>query len=205
MLRYLTPCQIHYGTYWRRKQLDLGSMGTAIAAFYQVIRKLPNGTEVLESCRDYRDSPFLMLQVYFDLMNVIKSRTNCVELPDVRGRLDMLESLFVRADTWEGGGYPVYIKCSTFLAVLGYAVGYSYGELMMAAHRHLPGADWSAIIAIDFPRGLEINSDMDELVQEIGRALRDSCFRQRECHIRVLGHRLGDTLASLVAGATIAI
>ena len=116
----------------------------------------------------------------------------------LRGQLHMLESLFVRADTWEGGGYAVYIKCSTFLAVLGYAVGYSYGELMMAAHRHLPGADWSAIIAIDFRDGLEINSDMDELVQEIGRALRDSGFHQRECHIRVIGHRLGDTLASLV-------
>ena len=177
----------------------------AVAAFCQVVRKLPNGTEVLETCRENRDSPFLMCQTYFHLMDVIKGRTNCVELPDIRGRFHTLESLLIRADTWEGGGYPVYIKSSTFLAVLGYAVGYSYGELMMAAHRHLPGAKWSAIIDIDFRQALEINSTMDEVLVEIGRALKDSGFTKRECHIRVLGHRLGDTLASLVAGAIIAI
>jgi hypothetical protein len=176
----------------------------AVAAFCQVVRKLPSGVEVLETCREYRDSPFLMSQVYFDLRDVIKGRTNCIDLPDIRGQFHMLESIFVRADTWEGGGYPVYIKCSTFLAVLGYAVGYSYGELMIAAHRHLQGADWSAIVGIDFRQELEIGSTMDEVLVEIARSLKESGFTKRECHIRVVGHRLGDTLASLVAGAIIA-
>ena len=191
-----------------KETTGLGTQGhwlAAVAAFCQVVRKLPNGVDVLEVCREYRDSPFLMSKSYDDLRDVIKGRTNCAELPDIRGRFHMLESIFVRADTWEGGGYPVYIKCSTFLAVLGYAVGYSFGELMMAAHHHLQGADWSAIVAIDFRQELEIGSTMDEVLVEIERALKESGFNKRECHIRVLSHRLGDTLASLVAGSIIAI
>ena len=191
-----------------KEKTGIGTDGhwlAAVAAFCQIVRRLPNGNEALESCRENRDNPFLIFQNYFDLMDVIKGRTNCVELPDIRGRFHMLQSLFVRADTWEGGGYAVHIKCSTFLAVLGYAVGYSYGELMMAAHCHLPGAKWSAVIGIDFRQGVDINSTLDEVIQEIGRALKDSGFYQRECHIRELSHRLGDTLASLVAGAVIAI
>ena len=202
------PMPISLRRFLEKETIGFGTQGhwlAAVAAFCQIVRKLPNGADVLEACREHRDSPFHMSQTYFELRDVIKGRTNSAELPDIRGRFHSLESLLVRADTWETGGYPVYIKCSTFLAVLGYAVGYSYGELMMAAHCHLRGAEWSAIVAIDFKQELEIGSAMDEVIVEIGRALKESGFNKRECHIRVLSHRIGDTLASLVAGAIIAI
>ena len=46
---------------------------------------------------------------------------------------------------------------------------------------------------------------MGKIIHEIRHALKDRGFHQCECHIQVVGHRIGDTLALLVAGATNAI
>jgi hypothetical protein len=88
--------------------------------------------------------------------------------------------------------------------VIGYCVGYSYGQLMAGAHYHVKKAAWAASIHVQFLEPVESAISQDELVIEAEKALAACRFYQRDCDLRVWGHRFGDSLASVVSGSLIA-
>ena len=131
-----------------------------LAAFCQIVQRLPDGDAALANCKANRNDFAALLQNYADLKAVVDGKTNVIEMPLIHGKsVTDLQSLYVRADPWEGGGRPIYVSCNIFIRVIGYCVGYSYGQIMAGAHLHLDGASWAASIYVQFPRPAEAMID----------------------------------------------
>jgi hypothetical protein len=182
-----------------------GQWLVAAAAFCQIVGALEGANTVLERCKSARDDPAEMRKRYEELEEFVAGRTNAVEMPQIAGKQWMdLEKLFVRADTWEGGGRPAYISCDLFTKIIGHCVGFSYGELMAAAYYHLPRATWAGCMFVEFLEELNNTASEEEITDGVREALQASVFCKRRCDVRVWGHCFGDYMASLVSGSLIA-
>jgi hypothetical protein len=175
-----------------------GQWLVAAAAFVQIVG-------ALEGIDGAKDDPVDMCKRYDELREFLAGRTNAVEMPEIAGRQwTELEQLYVRADTWEGGGRPAYISCNLFVQIIGYCIGFSYGQLMAATHYHLPRTVWSGCMFVEFVEELNHTASEDEIAKAIRDAVEASVFYKRKCDVRVWGHRFGDYMASLVSGSLIA-
>ncbi|KAF4628672.1 hypothetical protein G7Y89_g9477 [Cudoniella acicularis] len=173
----------------------------ATAAFCQVVERLSGGHDLLIACTAAKNDIAILRQHYEALQDLVSEKTNEVELPGIRNKsLTELKKLYVRADTWEGGGRPTYVNRSIFLRIIGHCVGFTYGQLMAGAHRYLTKARWADDLFIHFRDELEATATEDQLIQGIEDTLAVSVFHQRECDLRVWGHRFGDLMASTVSG-----
>jgi hypothetical protein len=178
----------------------------AVAAFCQIVGDLEGGGDILQLCAVSKDDPVKIRELYKSLSDFISDRTNEIGMPDISGRLDTeLDTLYVRADTWEQGGRPVFISCSLFIKIIGYCVGYSYGQLMAGCHRHLPKIKWADTLYIKFLKQIDTKATADQIATAMTDTLAACVFHERQCDLRVFGHRFGDFMASLVSDSLIAI
>jgi hypothetical protein len=178
----------------------------AIAAFCQFMSDLNGGDEILQRCADSKEDPVQIRELYKSLRDFVSDKTNELEMPDISGRLDSeLDTLYIRADTWEQGGRPVFINCGLFIKIIGYCTGYNYGQLMAGAHRHLPKIKWADTLYIKFLKQIDTRATVDEIATAMTDTLAACVFHERQCDLRVFGHRFGDFMASLVSGSLIAI
>jgi hypothetical protein len=96
-----------------RKELRRdGGWMVACAAFCQVVGALEGVEGLLERCKADRDDAAAMRKRYEELEMFVAGRTNAVEMPEIVGKgWTELEKMYVRADTWQGGGRPAYVSC----------------------------------------------------------------------------------------------
>ena len=76
---------------------------------------------------------------------------------------------------------------------------------MAGAHRYLLNAPWSNALYVQFLGEMDRTASENKIVEAITDSLEHAVFHERSCDLRVCGHRFGDTMASIVAGALIAI
>lgn len=189
---------------------DKGIWLVAAAAFYQIVNGLEDdeAKELLERCESCKNDEKEMRRIYEKLRLCIAGKTNAVEMPDISEitgkRMPELKKLYVFADTWEGGGRPAWISCDQFIKVFGHCAGFSYGELLAAAHYKLEDTPWSGCLYIEFLEELNNAATEDEISAAMAKTLKECVFYERACDVRVWGHRFGDYMASLVSGCLIA-
>lgn len=182
-----------------------GHAVAALAAFCQIAEAIPEARDSLKACATDKADIAKMLENYHDLRSIMDTKSRVVSMPNLHGKsMTDLETLFVGAHTWEGGGREVFAPCNVFVRALGYFVGYSYGEILVSCHRHLTDAGWASSVQITFAHGLDVSTPEDELIVEASRAVKASRFYKQECDLRLWFHRFGDSMASLVAGCIIA-
>jgi hypothetical protein len=184
---------------------DKGIWLVAAAAFQQTVSKLDGVEALLERCKSCRNDVEEMRKRYEELRLFIVGSTNAVDMPKIIGKsMSELEKLDVTADTWEDGGRAAWISCAQFLKVFGHCVGFSYGELLAAAHYKLEKTPWSGCLYIEFLEELSNTATEREIAAAMSQALEKSVFHERACDVRIWGHRFGDYMASLVSGCLIA-
>jgi hypothetical protein len=103
-----------------------GQWLVAAAAFCQIVSALEGTDAILERLKEAKDDPADMRKRYEELEAFLLGRTNAVEMPEIAGKQwTELEKLYVRADTWEGGGRPSYISCDLFIKLIGHCIDFS--------------------------------------------------------------------------------
>ena len=183
-----------------------GQSVAALAAFCQIAKAIPAAAATLDECDAVKADFAKMRQKYCELKKVMDETSTEVNMPDIDQKTATdLESLYVMASTWEGGGRPVHIKCNVFIRTLGYCVKSTYGELLISTYLHIPEAEWASSVMVQFLRPIATAADETVVAAEIKAAVQACRFYKRECDLRVWFHRFGDHLASLVAGILIAV
>ena len=187
------------------EDLGHGDWLALIAAFCQAFERLPRGECILGKCKDHLMDEMAMADIYCELRALAQGRTNLVDMPDICNKSSQhRDRLLVSIDTWEDGGRSSTMSCGLLLRVLPYCVGYSYGELMLGAHAHLPRASWASVILVEFLEPIEATASQSYVTSAIQEATRESRLHGRECRIRTISQRLIETCTSIITGCSIA-
>ncbi len=146
-----------------------------------------------------------LLEKYAKLKNCLDEKTNLVTMPIINGKtITELDTLYVGAHTWEGGGREVFTPCSLFIRTLVYRVGFTYAELLASSHCYLTEAKWAACFEVSFSHAVDAATPEATIIDEVQIATKACFFHKQDCDLRLWLHRFGDHLASLVGGRTIA-
>jgi hypothetical protein len=176
-----------------------------VAMFSQVMRRFPGGSALLDRCVASREKSDELRAIYSEMRLFLLDKTNEIGMPEITGKeWPDLKKLDLRVDTWEGGGRPVFMTCSTFVQVIGYCANYTYGQLMAGAHLSLPRCTWASDLYIQFLHHIDITSSRSEIVHAMDNSLTACVFYQQECDLRTLDHRLGTFLVSFFVGNVVA-
>ena len=187
------------------EDLGHGDWLALTAAFCQVFERLSGGGAVLGKFKGQRMDETGMIATYCELRDLALGRINLVDMPDINNKSSLQrDRLLVSIDTWEDGGKPSTLSCGLLLRALPYCVGYSYGELMLGAHAHLPRASWASAILVNFLEPIEVAVSQDSVVSAFRDALEESRLHGRECGLRAYSQRVVDLFTSILTGCSIA-